>query len=320
MNKILKGSIVGALALATSIVSAAEQKFVTIGTGGQTGVYYVVGQSICRLVNRGIADHDIKCNAPSTAGSVGNINAINAGEQDMGIVQSDWQYHAYNGTSRFEGNSNKELRALFSVHPEPFTLVVRKDANISNFDELKNKRVNVGDAGSGTRGTMEVVMAAKGFTSRDFSLQSELKSAELASALCDNNIDAITFTAGHPSGAMQETSVSCDSEIVPVIGPEIDKLIADLPFYAKAIIPGGMYKGTDADVETFGVYATFISSTNTDTETVYQVVKAVFDNIARFKKLHPAFANLNEQDMITNALSIPLHDGAVKYYKERGWM
>lgn len=320
MNKILKGSLLSALILSTSIATATEQKFVTIGTGGQTGVYYVVGQSICKLVNRGIKDHNIKCNAPSTGGSVANINAIGAGEQDMGVAQSDWQYHAYNGTSKFEGKGNKELRALFSVHAEPFTLVVRADSGIDSFDDLKNKRVNVGNPGSGTRGTMEVLMAAKQLTMKDFGLQSELKAAEMSAALCDNNLDAITYTAGHPSGAIKEASVSCDSKIAPVTGPEVDKLIADFPFYAPAIIPGGMYKGTDKDVNTFGVAATFVSSTNTDDETVYQVVKAVFDNFKRFKKLHPAFAHLNEKDMISNALSAPLHNGAVMYYKERGWM
>lgn len=320
MNKTFKYTLLSALVLSTSLVHAAEQKFVTIGTGGQTGVYYVVGQSICKLVNRGIKDHNIKCNAPSTGGSVANINAIGAGEQDMGVAQSDWQYHAYNGTSKFENKGNKELRALFSVHPEPFTLVVRADAGIDSFDDLKNKRVNVGNPGSGTRGTMEVVMDAKGYVMKDFSLKSELKPAEMSAALCDNNLDAITYTVGHPSGAIKEASVSCKSKIVPVVGPEVDKLIVDFPFYAAATIPGGMYEGTPNDVLTFGVAATFVSSTNTDEETAYQVVKAVFDNFARFKKLHPAFANLNEQDMIKNALSAPLHDGAVRYYKERGWM
>ena len=320
MNNTFKYTLASALILSTSLIHAAEQKFVTIGTGGQTGVYYVVGQSICRLVNRGIKDHNIKCNAPSTGGSIANINAIGAGEQDMGIAQSDWQYHAYNGTSKFKDKGNKELRALFSVHPEPFTLVVRADSGINSFDDLKNKRVNVGDPGSGTRGTMEVVMDAKGFKMKDFSLKSELKAAEMSAALCDNNLDAITYTAGHPSGAIKEASVSCDSKIVPVVGPEIDKLIADFPFYAPATVPGGMYQGTPEDVKTFGVAATFVSSTKTDNETVYQVVKAVFDNFERFKKLHPAFANLKEQDMIKNALSAPLHEGAIRYYKERNWM
>ena len=319
MNKFFKRSLIGALILSTTSVMA-EQKFVTIGTGGQTGVYYVVGQSICKLVNRNIKTHNIKCNAPSTGGSVANINAIGAGEQDMGVAQSDWQYYAYNGEKVYKGKANKELRALFSVHAEPFTLVVRQDAKITSFDDLKGKRVNVGNPGSGTLGTMKVVMEAKGFKMTDFALKSELKAAEMASALCDNNLDAITYTVGHPSGAIKEAGVACASKVAPVTGPEVDKLIADFPFYAPAIIPGGMYKGTPNDVPTFGVAATFISSTKTDNETVYQVVKAVFDNFGRFKKLHPAFAHLKEQDMIKNALSAPLHDGAVRYYKERGWM
>jgi hypothetical protein len=299
----------------------AEEKYVTIGTGGQTGVYYVVGQSICKLVNRGTKTHQIKCTAPSTGGSVANLNAIRAGEQDMGVAQSDWQYHAYNGTSKFkEAGANKDLRAVFSVHQEPFTVIARSDSGIKTFDDLKGKRVNVGNPGPGQRGTMEVLMAAKGWTMDDFKLASELKSAEQAQALCDNKVDAIVFTVGHPNGSIQEATTSCDAIVVPVTGPEVDKLVADNAYYAKAKIPGGMYKGTDSDVETFGVGATFVSSTNTDPETIYVVVSAVFDNFDRFKKLHPAFAHLDAKAMTTNNLSAPLHDGAAKYYKEKGMM
>lgn len=320
MKKLFNLSVLAATIAATGVSAAAEQKFVTIGTGGQTGVYYVVGQSICKLVNRKIAEHGIKCNAPSTGGSVANINAIGAGEQDMGVAQSDWQYHAYNGTSKFEGNGNKELRAVFSVHAEPFTVVARKDSNINTFADVKGKRLNIGNPGSGTRGTTEIALKATGVGLSELALKSELKAAEMSAALCDNNLDAFTIPIGHPSGTIQESSVSCDSHLVPVTGEGIDKLVAETPYYAKSIIPGGLYKGTDKDVETFGVYATFVSSTKTDDETIYQVVKAVFDNFDRFKKLHPAFANLKEEDMIKNALSAPLHPGAVKYYKERGWM
>jgi len=301
--------------------TAAEEKFVTIGTGGQTGVYYVVGQSICKLVNRGQGEHGIKCTAPSTGGSVANLNAIKAGDMDMGVAQSDWQYHAYNGTSQFaDQGPNQELRAVFSVHPEPFTVVARSDAGINTFDDLKGKRVNIGNPGSGQRGTMEVLMEAKGWTKDDFSLASELKSAEQSQALCDNKVDAIIFTVGHPNGSIQEATTSCDAKLVPVTGPEVDKLVGDNPFYAKAIIPGGMYTGSDEDTETFGVGATFVSSTGTDADTIYVIVSAVFENFDRFKSLHPAFANLEESKMITNNLSAPLHDGAVKYYTEKGWM
>lgn len=314
--------IVSATVLAVLLSSAAwANTFITIGTGGQTGVYYVVGQSICKLVNRGQDEHGIKCTAPSTGGSVENLNAIAAGEQDMGVAQSDWQYHAYNGTSEFESKGpNKDLRAVFSVHPEPFTVVARADSGIETFDDLKGKRVNVGNPGSGQRGTMEVLMEAKGWTMDDFKLASELKSAEQAQALCDNKIDAIVFAVGHPNGSIKEATTACDSAVVPVTGPEVETLIEENSFYSKAVIPAGMYRGTDEDVETFGVGATFVSSSETDPKVIYELVSAVFDNFDRFKRLHPAFANLKKEEMITNNLSAPLHEGAEQYYKEKGLM
>lgn len=305
----------------TSSSATADEKFVTIGTGGQTGVYYVVGGSICRLVNRGTKNHNIKC-THTTGGSVANINGIRAGDLDMGVAQSDWQYHAYNGTNEknFPDGAFKELRAVFSVHPEPFTVVARADSGIKTFADLKGKRVNIGNPGSGQRGTMEVVMERLGWTNDDFQLASELKSAEQSQALCDNKIDAMVFTVGHPSGSIKEATTSCDSILVPVDGPEIQALADEFDYYATTTVPGGMYKGTDGDTPTFGVGATFVTSSNTDEETVYQMVKAVFDNFDRFKKLHPAFANLEPATMIKNNLSAPLHDGAVRYYKEQGWM
>jgi hypothetical protein len=313
------------LAVAASLMLAApmaqaEERFITIGTGGQTGVYFVVGQSICRLVNRGTAEHNLKCTAPSTGGSIANINAIMAGDMDMGVAQSDWQYHAYNGTSEYEGNAFEGERAVFSVHGEPFTVIARADSGIETFEDLKGKRVNIGNPGSGQRATMEVVMNALGWTLDDFALASELKPAEQSAALGDNKVDAIIYTVGHPNGSIQEATTTVDARIIPVTGPEIDALIADNPYYAAATIPGGMYTGTDEDVSTFGVKATFVTSADVPDDVVYEVVKAVFDNFDRFKGLHPAFADLTEEEMISAGLSAPLHPGAEKYYKERGWI
>ena len=213
-----------------------------------------------------------------------------------------------------------DLRAVFSVHGEPFTVVARTDSGATTFDDLFGKRVNVGNPGSGQRGTMEVVLGAMGKSIDDFSLASELKSAEQSAALGDNKVDAIVFTAGHPNGSIQEATTTTDAKLIPVVGDAIDKLVADNPYYAKAIVPGGMYKGNDEDVETFGVKATFVTKASVPDEVVYTVVKAVFDNFDRFKGLHPAFANLTEEEMISGGLSAPLHPGAEKYYKERGWM
>jgi len=309
------------LFMGSAPVQAADQTFVTIGTGGVTGVYYPTGGAIARLVNKGRKVHHIRCSVESTGGSVYNLNAIAAGELDMGVAQSDWQYHAYHGTSKFaKKGPNKELRAVFSIHPEPFTVVARKDSGIKKFADLKGKRVNIGNPGSGQRGTMEVVMKAMGWTKADFKLASELKSSEQSSALCDNKIDAIVFTVGHPSGSIKEATTSCDSVIVSVTGNAVDKLVKDNDYYRVAYIPGGMYRGTPSDTRTFGVGATFVSSTNTPEYIIYNIVKAVFENFDQFKKLHPAFANLKKEEMIKDGLSAPLHDGAIKYYKEAGLM
>jgi TRAP transporter TAXI family solute receptor len=300
--------------------SAAEQQFISIGTGGVTGVYYPTGGAICRLVNKNRKEHGIRCSVESTGGSVYNINTVRAGELEFGVAQSDWQYHAYNGTSKFKDQGAFEgLRAVFSVHPEPFTLIVRDGTGIGGFADLKGKKVNVGNPGSGQRATMEVVMDAFGLTMDDFALAAELKGSEMAQALCDGKIDAMIYTIGHPAAAVTEAATTCDVQLVSVEGAPIDKLIADNPYYRTATIPGGMYKGTDNDVSTFGVGATFVSSADVPENVVYTVVKGVFDNFSDFKALHPAFANLKEEEMASDGLSAPLHPGAEKYYKERGW-
>lgn len=298
----------------------AEQQFVTIGTGGVTGVYYPTGGAICRLMNKGRKDHGIRCSVESTAGSVYNLNTIAAGELDMGVCQSDWQYHAYHGTSKFEGKQNKDLRAVFSVHPEPFTVVAREDSGIEDFEDLKGKRVNIGNPGSGQRGTMEVLMEAYDWDKDTFKLASELKSSEQANALCDNKIDAFVFTVGHPSGSIKEATTACDTKLVNVKGPVIDKLVEKFPYYRTAVIPGGMYRNNSQDTSTFGVGATFVSSADVPEDVIYNVVKAVFENFNQFKKLHPAFGVLKKEEMIKEGLSAPLHRGAKKYYKEAGLM
>ncbi|MHA6344528.1 TAXI family TRAP transporter solute-binding subunit [Roseivivax sp. CAU 1761] len=299
--------------------SAAAQDFITIGTGGQTGVYYVVGQSICRLVNRGTEEHNLQCTAPSTGGSVANINAIKSGDQTMGVAQSDQQYYGFNGEQSFDEPFEK-LRAVFSVHPEPFTVVARADSGIETFDDLKGKRVNIGNPGSGQRATMDVVMEAAGMSPSDFSLASELKATEQAQALCDNKIDAFVYQVGHPNGSIQEAFSSCEATFVDVEGDYIDQLIADNDFYAEATIPSALYEGVEDDTATFGVRATFVTSEDVPEDTVYQVVKAVFDNFDRFKRLHPAFGNLSPEEMVSAGLSAPLHAGAEKYYQEQGWL
>ncbi len=311
----------GLLALtATQGPAAAQQKFITIGTGGVTGVYYAVGGAVCRLMNKTRKETGIRCSVESTGGSVFNVNAIKSGELDFGMAQSDVQFNAFKGEAQFKGKADSDLRAVFSVHPEPFTVLARKEAGVSKFSDFKGKRFNVGNPGSGTLASMEELLKEMNWTMADFSLAAHLKADEQGTALCDNKIDGFFYGVGHPSAAIQDPTTVCGAKLISLTGPAIDALVKKHPYYAYATIPGGMYANNPEATKTYGVLATMVTSAKTSEKTVYDLVKAVFDNFAEFKKLHPAFAHLEPKDMIKNGLSAPLHPGAVKYYKEKGWM
>jgi hypothetical protein len=319
MKKITQSLLAAATLVTLAATASAEQKFISIGTGGITGVYYPTGGAICRLVNKERKVTGIRCSVESTGGSVYNVNTIESGELEFGVAQSDVQYNAYNGKEQWAGKAFTKLRAVFSVHPEPVTIIARADANIHNITDLTGKRVNIGNAGSGTRATWDIMEAALGWKREDLKLAAELKSAETGQALCDDKIDAYFWLVGHPSALTEETLNTCESNLVNGTGPEIDKLVGDNPFYRKATIPAGMYNNKD-DINTFGVGATFVTSADVPDEVVYIVAKAALANLDDFRKLHPAFANLKAEEMIKDGLSAPLHPGAIKAYKEIGLM
>ena len=314
--------VLAAVALsASATVAMAQQKFITIGTGGVTGVYYAVGGAVCRLMNKDRKTHGIRCSVESTGGSTFNINAIKAGDLDFGLAQSDVQYNATKGLGPFkDGGPHADLRAVFSVHPEPFTVLARKEAGVTKFEDFKGKRFNVGNPGSGTRDSMEELLAAMGWKLSDFSLASELKADEHGPALCDNKIDGFFYGVGHPSANIQDPTTACGSKLIPLTGAAVDKLVKEKPYYASATIPGGMYANNPNPTQTYGVLATVVTTAKTPDDTVYALVKAVFENFDEFKKLHPAFANLDPAKMVKDGLSAPLHPGALKYYKEKGWV
>lgn len=321
-TKHLLGGMLGAALLAALPGAGfAQQKFVTIGTGGVTGVYYAAGGAICRLLNKDRKAHGIRCSVESTGGSAYNINTIKAGELDFGMAQSDVHYNALKGVGAFkDAGAFGDLRSVFSVHPEPFTVLARKEINATKFEDLKGKRFNVGNPGSGTRASLEELLGALGWKLSDFSLASELKADEHGPALCDNKIDGFFYGVGHPSANIQDPTTTCGAKLVSITGPAIDKLVAANSFYAKATIPAGLYNNNPQATQTYGVLATLVSSAKVDNETVYQLVKATFENFDEFKKLHPAFSALNPKNMVKDGNSAPLHPGAVKYYKEKGWM
>ena len=320
MKLLIGAAMATAMTFATG-ASAQDVNFITIGTGGVTGVYYPTGGAICRLVNKDRKEHGIRCSVESTGGSVYNTRTIRQGELDFGVVQSDVQAAALAGTGAFENDgAYPELRALFSVHPEPMHVMARADSGITDVESMKGMKVNIANPGSGTRVLAETLLRYSGIEPSDFALAAELKSSEQSAALCDGKIDATIWAAGLPNGSSQEATSTCDVNIIPLAGPAIDQLLAENSAYAAATIPGGMYPGNPDDVPSWGPKATFVTSAETPDDVVYAVVAGVFNNFSDFKRLHPAFARLVEDEMIVDGLTADLHPGAVRYYQERGWM
>lgn len=289
---------------------------ITIGTGGVSGVYYPTGVKLCELINTNEGRHGIHCSTKSTAGSVANAQQIRAGAYDFGIVQSDVQFYALKGYGPFKQQGpDHKLRAVISLHPEPFTLIARADANIRSLDDLVGKRVNIGNPGSGQRTSMDLVMRAKGWTKGAFALTTELPSDEQSAALCANEIDAIVMTVGHPNPDIKKDLMTCGAVLVNVDGPAIQRLIKKYPYYSQMLIPGRAYPGSSLSTRTFGVSATLVTSSDTPERVVNELLQALFNNFTDFKFSHPALFSLVPADMQKNGLTAPLHVGSKNYFK-----
>jgi len=303
--------------LAIAEDSIAATKYISIGTGAITGVYYPAGGAICRLMNRGRKEHGIRCSVESTGGSVSNLNAIRNGSMDFGIVQSDWQNHAYLGTGFFADQKPfKELRSVFSLYTETFTIAVLEKSDIKKLDDIVGKKVNFGPQGSGMYATMEVLMKVKGWTKQSFSNVTYLQPSEQPKALCDEKIDVMIYASGNPNGVIQEATQSCKVRIISIDRETIDRLIKDKTFYVKSSIPGGMYAGNPNAIDTFGIKAGIVVSEKADEEVVYNITKSVFENFDNFKTLHPVFSSLKKEDMVKVGNTAPIHPGALRYFKE----
>jgi TRAP transporter TAXI family solute receptor len=297
----------------------AKTTFVTIGTGGITGVYYPTGGAIAKIVNKKRKMYGIRCTVESTGGSVFNVNAIMAGDLEFGVVQSDRQYQAMKGLAEWKDKGpQKDLRAVFSIHPESITLVAAVDAGVKSIKDLKGKKVNIGNPGSGQRQNSIDALTAVGIDINKDIQAEGVKAAEAPGLLQDGRLDAFFYTVGHPSGAIKEaTAGKRKVRFVSITG--VDKLLAKYPYYAKAFVPIKVYPGAvnKENVDTFGVKATFVTSAKVPEKVVYAVTKEVFDNFESFKKLHPAYQVLTKKGML-EGLSAPIHPGAMKYFKEAG--
>ncbi len=313
--------LLGLVLVTGSLPTTAQAKtvFVTIGTGGITGVYYPTGGAIAKMVNKKRKEYGIRATVESTGGSVFNVNAVMTGDLDFGVVQSDRQFQAIKGIANWKDKGPQtDLRAVFSIHPENVDLIVAVDANINSIQDLRGKRINIGNVGSGYRKNAIDALTANGLDyKKDFHAES-LRAAESPGLIQDGRLDGAFYTVGHPSGYYKEaTSGRRKVKFIPITN--IESLLIQYPYYAKSVTRMELYPGAlnDKDVPTFGVKATFVTSIEVPENVVYAITKEVFDNFENFKKLHPAYGGLTKRNML-EGMSAPIHPGAMKYYKEVG--
>lgn len=298
---------------------AQEGRYATIGTGSVSGVYYTLASAICRQMNRFLAKSGINCSAEASEGSLYNIAQMRANQYNFAVVQSDWQYHAMKGTSKFrEAGPYGELRAVFSAHAEPFTILVRTGSGINTFADLKGKKVNLGPLDSGQRATSEFLLKTMGWKLDDFAEVGILNAADQSKALCDGTYDAIIYTVGHPNRSVGEVSRSCDVAFVGVPPDVIAKMVDQGPYFSAVTIPIGTYREIQDPVDTFGVRATLVTKASVPDDMVYEMVKDTFENLSDVKRMHQALGSLKPEEMVTDSLTAPIHPGALKYYREKG--
>jgi uncharacterized protein len=311
-------TILIAVAVALPVTARADAEFfASVGTGELNGIYYPVGKAICQIVNRDLSTNGVRCSPETTPGSVYNTRAIQSGELEFGIVQSDVNFDAYKGEGAWVGRPFLDLRSVLSLYPELVTVMAREESHIQDLAGLAGRRVNVGSRGTGTRATWDAIEAELGWRDAERVRPAELRADASTSALCSGAIDASMLIVGHPSPLVKAQQAACPINFVAITGPAIDKLLHKHLYYQRETIPADLY-GMAADVPTFGGRATLVTSASVDTRVVAVVAKAVLGHLAELRTLNPALARLRPRDMIKDGLTAPLHPGAEQIYKELG--
>jgi TRAP transporter TAXI family solute receptor len=312
---IMASTVAGCMAVSVALAPTP----VTLATGTPGGVYHPVGNAICRMFNLADEHQAMPCVAVSSDGSVANIRRIESGDTTFGLSQTDVAYAAFHGEGPFApAGPDPKLRMLIALYPEAFTVVARAESDIRGFKDLHGKRVGIGRSGAGYTFTRDVVLGFYGWSVLDPERVLELGPAEQNQALCGNRVDAIIFQAGHPNGLTQEVTTGCRARLVSVVGPPIDRLLIAHSYYVASVIPGGMYIGNPEDVPTIGTQAMLVTSSDQPDALAYAVVKAVFENFNDFRRLHPALATLKVEAMVPSEAVMPIHPGALRYFREAG--
>jgi TRAP transporter TAXI family solute receptor len=297
----------------------AEPRLIVVDTGAKTGVYYFAGGSICALVNAQRWTTGIRCIVRETDGSIENLLALRRGAADFAIAQSDWQFHAMQGSGPFETRGpDRNLRSVLALYPEPFTILARGGSGIRRLSDLPGKRVNIGPVGSGSRATMEAVMDTMGWSGEDFAHLADLGISELPQALCSGDLDAAVMVIAHPNLAVEDVLSACDVTLIPAGAAVIDRLLAERPYFFAYSIPSGAYPAQSASVDVFALSATLVTSAQTPPPVVREVVSALVGALNEFRARHPSFAEFDLRQMLSEGLTAPLHAAAAHYYDDMG--
>jgi uncharacterized protein len=326
MGVLARGLIVAILA--TGVITAAwpagtqetqTPQLVTIATGTPGGVYHPLGAAICRLFHFEEREDGLRCRSRASKGSVANIAMLRERQFDFGIAQADLEQAAVAGTGLFAiAGPAPELRTVLALHMESFTVVARGDLDLAGFKDLRGKRIGVGQPGSGQYGSKDALLAAYGLALADFAGVVELGPVSQMDELCAGRLDAVFFFAGHPNGLLQDAAISCGVKLVPISGPDVERLIRREPFFVEAVIPGGLYRGIGQDTPTLGARCVLLTTAAVPETTVYELVKAVFEHFEDFRLLHPVLAGLTPANLVPHELAAPLHPGAERYFREAG--
>ena len=308
------GGPVGAV---EEIGAAADDASVTIATGRVGGLYHPVGGAICILVNEDRDEHGIDCTVEISGGSIPNIKNLREGDVDLALAQSDELHNAYYGNGPFsEDGAFKDLRLVFALYIEHFTIVARGGRDMDTFEDLKGKRVYVGEEELSRRHAMGVLMNAYGWTGEEVTDVSTYKASNLAEALCDDEFDAFVYTIGHPNPTVREAATLCDINLLDVSPDITERLARQNPFYVRSVIKGGTYRGNPRDTPTLGVPSMLATSAKVDEDVIYQVTRAYFESLDLLRALSPLFLSFTKDQMVESDLDVPFHEGALKYFSE----
>ena len=315
MKKFLKISsllLVAAVMLASCSKNA--KKDYILATGGTGGTYYPFGGAIANIWNTKIENMNVT--AQATGASAENLRLINKGEAEYAIVQNDVMDYAYNGTDLFAGEKLANIMTIGTLYPEVVQIAVSKDSGIKSVADFKGKRISVGDAGSGVEFNAKQIMEGYGLTFDDIK-KSNLSFKESAEGIQNGTLDGCFVTAGVPNAALQELAFTAGLTLVPVDGEAAKKICEKYGYYTQTTIPGGTYKGTDDDTPALAIKATLAVISILDEQTVYEMTKALFENLNELATAHAKGKEVSAKAAVTG-VSVPFHPGAKKYFKEIG--